>query len=53
MCWVFEKSFARQCTDAFTADMENCHEVTLDDVLTVGRLTRFRNQAARLLSNVL
>jgi cardiolipin synthase len=53
MCWVFDQGFARQCTDAFLADMENCHEVTLDDVLSVGRLKRFRNQAARLLSNVL
>jgi len=53
MCWVFDKEFARRCADAFTADMENCHEVTLDDVLTVGRLKRFRNQAARLFSNVL
>ena len=53
MCWVFDKGFARQCTDAFTADMENCREVTLDDVLTVRRMKRFRNQAARLFSNVL
>jgi cardiolipin synthase len=53
MCWVFDKGFAGQCTDAFLADMENCHEVTLDDVLSVGRLKKFRNQAARLLSNVL
>ena len=53
MCWVFDKGFAQQCTDAFTADMENCREVTLDDVLTVRRMTRFRNQAARLFSNVL
>ncbi|MCX6363923.1 MAG: cardiolipin synthase [Actinobacteria bacterium] len=53
MCWVFDRGFAQQCTAAFLADMENCHEVTLDDVLSVGRLRRFRNQAARLLSNVL
>ena len=53
MCWVFDKDFAQQCAAAFTADMENCHEVTLDDVLTVRRLRRFRNQAARLFSNVL
>jgi hypothetical protein len=53
MCWVFDRSFAQQCRDAFLADMENCREVTLDDVLAVGRLKRFRNQAARLLSNVL
>jgi len=53
MCWVFDKGFAQQVADAFVHDMKGCHEVTLDDVLTVGRLKRFRNQAARLLSNVL
>ncbi len=53
MCWVFAEDFARQCVDAFVADMENCREVTLDDVLTVRRLKRFRNQAARLFSNIL
>ena len=53
MCWVFDKGFAQECSDAFLADMQNCREVTLDDVLSVGRLKRFRNQAARLLSNVL
>ncbi|HYN37903.1 MAG TPA: cardiolipin synthase, partial [Rhodospirillales bacterium] len=53
MCWVFDQGFAQQCTAAFLTDMENCREVTLDDVLSVGRLKRFRNQAARLLSNVL
>jgi len=53
MVWVFAKGFAQQCADAFLADMENCHDVTLDDVLAVSRLKRFRNQAARLFSNVL
>jgi cardiolipin synthase len=53
MCWVFDKGFSQQCTDAFLADMENCREITLDDVLTVRRLRRFRDQAARLFSNVL
>jgi cardiolipin synthase A/B len=53
MVWVFDRGFAEQCTAAFLADMQNCHEVTLDDVLSVRRLARFRNQAARLFSNVL
>jgi len=53
MCWVFDKGFAQQVADAFAHDVESCHEVTLDDVLSVGRLKRFRNQAARLFSNVL
>lgn len=53
MCWVFEREFAQQVADSFVADMAHCHEVTLDDVLAVGRLRRFRNQSARLFSNVL
>jgi cardiolipin synthase A/B len=53
MVWVFDKGFARQVADAFAVDMANCREVTLEDVLTVGRLKKFRNQAARLFSNVL
>ena len=53
MVWVFDQGFARQVADAFVHDMEGCQEVTLDDVLTIGRLKKFRNQAARLFSNVL
>ena len=53
MCWVFDKGFAQQVADAFAHDVKSCHEVTLDDVLSVRRLKRFRNQAARLFSNVL
>jgi cardiolipin synthase len=53
MVWVFDEGFARQVADAFEVDMTKCHEVTLEDVFSVGRLTKFRNQAARLFSNVL
>jgi cardiolipin synthase len=53
MVWVFDEGFATQVADAFTDDMMRCHEVTVEDVLSVGRLRRFRNQAARLFSNVL
>ncbi len=53
MMWVFDKPFAQQMTDVFLADMEKCHEVTLEDVLALGGLKKFRNQAARLFSNVL
>ena len=53
MVWVFDKGFARQVADAFEVDMIDCREVTLEDALTVGRPKRFRNQAARLFSNVL
>jgi cardiolipin synthase A/B len=53
MVWVFDEGFARQVAHAFEVDMTKCHEVTLEDVLGVGRLKKFRNQAARLFSNVL
>jgi len=53
MVWVFDRGFTQQVVDAFSEDMTHCREVTLDDVLTVGRLKRFRNQSARLFSNVL
>jgi cardiolipin synthase len=53
MVWVFDKEFALQVADAFSEDMTRCHEVTMADILSVGRLKRFRNQAARLFSNVL
>jgi cardiolipin synthase len=53
MVWVFDKGFAQQVADAFAHDVESCHQVTLDDVLSVRHLRKFRNQAARLLSNVL
>ncbi len=53
MVWVFDRGFSQQVAGAFLHDMEGCHEVTLDEVLSVGRLKRFRNQAARLFSNVL
>ena len=53
MVWVFDKGFARQVAGAFEVDMADCREVTIEDVLAVGRLKKFRNQAARLFSNVL
>jgi cardiolipin synthase len=53
MMWVFDREFAQQMAGVFLADMENCHEVTLEDVLALGGLKKFRNQAARLFSNVL
>ena len=53
MVWVFDKAFALQVADAFSEDMTKCREVTLDEIRSVGRLKRFRNQAARLFSNVL
>jgi cardiolipin synthase len=53
MLWVFHEPFARQVQQSFLADQELCHEVTIEDVLSVGRLRHFGHQAARLFSNVL
>ncbi len=53
MLWVFDKMFAQQVRDSFLVDLEHCREITLDDIRGMGRLRRFRNQAARLLSEVL
>jgi len=53
MVWVFDKGFTQQVADAFTEDMKHCHEVTREELDAVGGLKRFRNQAARLFSNVL
>jgi cardiolipin synthase A/B len=53
MVWVFDRGFSQQVADAFTADMACCREVKREDLLDVGGLIRFRNQAARLFSNVL
>jgi cardiolipin synthase len=53
MLWVFDKPFAQQVQDSFLVDLEHCRELTIEDVQAIGRLTRFRNQAARLLSEAL
>jgi cardiolipin synthase A/B len=53
MLWVFDRGFTQQVADAFSEDMTKCREVTLEELSKVRGLTRFRNQAARLFSNVL
>jgi cardiolipin synthase A/B len=53
MVWVFDRGFASQVAASFLADMEQCHEVTFEEVDSTNAAVRFRNQAARLLSNVL
>ncbi len=53
MAWVFDKGFARQVADAFAHDVESCRLLTMDDIRAVRGLTKFRNQAMRLLSNLL
>ena len=53
MVWVFDASFAQQVQDSFYEDLKHCREITIDDIRAVGYLRRFRNQAARLLSDAL
>ena len=53
MLWVFDKPFAQQVQDSFLVDLEHCREMTIEDMREIGRLRRFRNQAARLLSEAL
>jgi cardiolipin synthase len=53
MVWVFDVGFAQQVAAAFSDDMTRCRELCLDDIHSLGALTKFRNQAARLFSNVL
>jgi cardiolipin synthase len=53
MEWVFDEGFSQQVAASFLKDMESCRELTLNEVLALGKVRKFRNQAARLLSNVL
>ena len=53
MVWVFDELFARQVQQSFYDDLKHCREITLEDVGATRRLSRFRNQAARLLSEAL
>jgi cardiolipin synthase len=53
MVWVFDELFARQVQQSFYDDLKRCREITLEDVGATRRLSRFRNQAARLLSEAL
>ena len=53
MAWVFDQDFARQVGEAFAHDVESCRLLTMDDIRAVHGLPKFRNQAMRLLSNLL
>lgn len=53
MVWVFDEGFAQQVQASFYEDLRQCREITIEDLRAVGRVRRFRNQAARLLSDAL
>lgn len=53
MVWLYDETAARQCEEIFAADLADCVPLTLDEVRQWSRLRRFRNSAARLLSNLL
>ena len=50
MEWIYDAALTRRLEEIFDADLEQCREVTLDDVRSVGRLKHFRNSCARLFS---
>ena len=50
MEWIYDSQVTAQLEEIFDRDLEQCREITLGDVLAVGRVTRFRNSVARLFS---
>jgi cardiolipin synthase len=50
MEWIYDAKITRQLEAIFERDLEQCREVTLKDVGSVGRWQRFRNSFARLFS---
>jgi cardiolipin synthase len=50
MVWIYDKARALELERIFDRDLEQCREVTMIDVESVPRLTRFRNSFARLFS---
>jgi len=53
MLWVYDEEFARVNEQIFYDDLKECHEVTLEDVTSLGAWARFRNSAARLTSKLI
>jgi cardiolipin synthase len=52
MVWAYDEGVARRCEEIFEADMADCREITLEEVLEWGTTYRFVNSAARLTSNM-
>jgi cardiolipin synthase A/B len=53
MVWSWDPGVVADSKRLFEEDLLECRELTLDEVLTWGYGRRFRNSAARLLSNLL
>ena len=53
MVWVYNEGEARRQEDVFEADLENCVEVTLQDIASWSAFRRYWNSASRLASNLL
>jgi cardiolipin synthase A/B len=53
MVWSWDPRVVADSKRLFEEDLLECRELTLDEVLTWGYGRRFRNSAARLLSNLL
>jgi len=53
MVWVYDTDVVAKHEQLFFDDMRDCRELTLEEVRGWGWRRRFRNSAARLLSNLL
>ncbi len=53
MVWVYDEAVTREQDRHFDEDLRECRELTLEEVRGWSRGRRFRNSAARLLSNLL
>jgi cardiolipin synthase len=50
MEWIYDADLTAQLEAIFDRDLEQCREITLDDIHKVGRIEGFRNSVARLFS---
>jgi cardiolipin synthase A/B len=50
MMWIYDPKVTAELEAIFDRDLEQCHEVTLEDIRSVGRIKQFRNSVARLFS---
>jgi len=50
MEWIYDVGVTEQLEEIFDNDLEQCHEITLDEIRSLSRGKRFRNSVARLFS---
>jgi cardiolipin synthase len=53
MAWFYDRDIAQRQEAIFLADMEKCHEITVDSLVSRGPVREFRDHFARLASNLL